>query len=250
MAGFFQRKRSRKEKIFWGISVTLIVGSVILMFGPMVWFTRVRSKKAQARKEMSDIKIALESCRQQYSQWPMTQEALSSAKPDFTYGTWEVAKEEVSVLTRNGRGYQANNSEAVVILMGEAHPKFNPNYTNNPQKKVFLNPPRDNQEDGKPGIGPSRVFLDPWGHPYIISLDGDGDGWVEDAFYSRAKVSAMFTKGAKGVRGLESRGGEGKDDFGFKGSVMIWSFGPDGKADPNIGADEGVNRDNIVSWAF
>jgi len=94
--------------------------------------------------------------------------------------------------------------------------------------------------------------LDPWGHPYIISLDVNEDGWVEDAYYSRAKVSkGQAASDGKGFnRPLVSRGGEGKDDYAFEGRVMIWSFGPDGKADPNIGADEGVNRDNILSWRF
>ena len=32
------------------------------------------------------------------------------------------------------------------------------------------------------------------------------------------------------------------------GTVTIWSFGPDGKADPSIKADQGVNKDNILSW--
>jgi hypothetical protein len=29
---------------------------------------------------------------------------------------------------------------------------------------------------------------------------------------------------------------------------MVWSQGPDGKADPAARADQAPNRDNILSW--
>jgi len=29
---------------------------------------------------------------------------------------------------------------------------------------------------------------------------------------------------------------------------MVWSLGPDGKADPNVKATQGVNKDNVLSW--
>jgi len=200
---------------------------------------------------MSDIKLAVELFHSQYVRWPVTADAVRAGKPDFTFGSWQVGGQDSPlVLNDGGKGCQANNSEVVIILMNEVHPKFNPNYTNNPKKKVFLNPPRDNQEDGKPGVGPSRVFLDPWGNPYIISMDVNGDGWVEDAFYSLAKVSRAKGSEVEGLNGLVSKSGMGANDYALHGTVMIWSFGPDGKADPNIGADEGVNRDNIVSWKW
>lgn len=30
--------------------------------------------------------------------------------------------------------------------------------------------------------------------------------------------------------------------------AMVWSFGPDDKADPSKKANEGVNKDNVLSW--
>jgi len=203
---------------------------------------------AIARKEIHAVKLAVEAFQSQYGKLPMTEAVMKAANPDFTFGTYEtVGEQRTEVLSNSKRRYQANNSGVVVILMNEVHPKFNPNYTNNPQKKVFLNP-RDNPVDGGAGVGPSRVFLDPWGNPYIISVDVNEDGWVEDAFYSLAAVSRAKGSGVDGLNGLVSKSGMGTNDYALHGTVMIWSFGPDGKADPNIGANEGVNRDNILSW--
>lgn len=210
-----------------------------------------RSNRARATKEIQDIKSGMENFRSYYGRWPVPVVVTKAANPDFTFGTYETAGEQgTNVLSDSKRRYQANNSALMFILMSEEHPVYNPHFANNPEKKVFLRPTPINDRNGPPGIGPDRVYRDPWGNPYIISLDMDGDGWTQDAFYSLTKVSGVLARGPKGVNGLSSRSGLGTNDFLSGEKIMIWSFGPDGRADPNIGADEGVNQDNIVSWKW
>ena len=96
------------------------------------------------------------------------------------------------------------------------------------------------------GLGPDGVYRDPWKNPYVITLDLNGDGYCVDAVYSRPIVSAKLLSAKRPIRNeieLVS-----SDRYGVKTDVMIWSMGPDGKADPNLPADEGVNKDNILSW--
>lgn len=189
---------------------------------------------------MQDIQQAVSSFRQNYGRGPVSEAVTRAANPDFTFGTYETAGEQgTDVLSDSKRRCQANNTALMFILMSEEHPVYNPHFANNPEKKVFLRPTRLNDRDGQPGVGPNRVYRDPWGNAYIISLDVDGDGWVQGAFYSLAKVSQVRGAGANGLNGLASKSGRGSNDFAFHGQVMIWSFGPDGKADPNIAADEG-----------
>ena len=38
------------------------------------------------------------------------------------------------------------------------------------------------------------------------------------------------------------------DFFEAARSVMVWSLGPDGDADPTVNANQGANKDNILSW--
>jgi hypothetical protein len=44
------------------------------------------------------------------------------------------------------------------------------------------------------------------------------------------------------------------DNFQYHGKVMVWSAGPDGQIDPNLGnlaggrANAGANKDNVLSW--
>jgi hypothetical protein len=81
------------------------------------------------------------------------------------------------------------------------------------------------------------VFRDPWGNPYIISIDLNYDNKCVDAFYSLKQVAQSFS-------GMILEG----NVYVARTPVMAWSFGPDGRADVTQGANQGVNKDNIVSW--
>ena len=96
------------------------------------------------------------------------------------------------------------------------------------------------------GLGPDGIHRAPWGHPYVITLDLNGDGYCEDALYSRPAVSSK-TASKPGNPQFEAEGAE-LDSFRLKVDMMIWSLGPDGKADPSVPADEGMNADNILNW--
>jgi hypothetical protein len=54
--------------------------------------------------------------------------------------------------------------------------------------------------------------------------------------------------GATGFNGLINSTGGASDNFQYHGGVMIWSFGPDKKADQNQKASVARNKDNILSW--
>jgi hypothetical protein len=95
-----------------------------------------------------------------------------------------------------------------------------------------------------PGVGPDLVYRDPWGNPYIISLDMNYDEKCRDALYQKSSVSQEA--GASGFTGLFNSTGV-SDQFEYRGHVMIWSLGSDRKA--NAGpANAGFNKDNILSW--
>jgi hypothetical protein len=83
-------------------------------------------------------------------------------------------------------------------------------------------------EDGLPGLGTGdHVFRDPWGNPYIITIDVNGDDKCVDLYY-KAVGGPGFTGTAPNLE--------------FSGDVMIWSLGPDKKF------GTGFDKDNILSW--
>jgi hypothetical protein len=78
-------------------------------------------------------------------------------------------------------------------------------------------------------------------------VDANYDGKTIDAFYGLSKVSKPIAmKGNEGLMGL-SRVNVG---YQANSSVLVWSLGPDGDCvvDKKIKANQGVNKDNILSW--
>jgi hypothetical protein len=152
-------------------------------------------------------------------------------------------------------GYQANNSEVMTILMDHvASPDGtqtnNAGHAKNPQQTPFLQG-HQVSDTTSPGIGNDDVYRDPWGDPYIITLDLNSDNRCRDGFYRNAKVAQMNAGNPLGFVGLnnsiDAPSGNG-DNYEAPVTVMVWSLGRDGQADPNINAITGVNKDNILSW--
>jgi hypothetical protein len=114
----------------------------------------------------------------------------------------------------------------------------------NKQAQVLLNAKMSSSTNA-PGVGPDFVYRDPWGSPYIITMDLNYDNASRDGFY-RSDAVTDPTHTGKGLNGLISGGM--RDTWEVRGGVMIWSLGPDKMADPTRAANIGVNKDNILSW--
>jgi prepilin-type N-terminal cleavage/methylation domain-containing protein len=215
--------------------VVAIIGILASVLLPALASVKRRAKIHLARLEIGSIVLAISQYQALYSLPPVSREALASCtrgSPDFTCGT---VRTDGSVLCQpkiinvGNSGYQSCNSEVMAILLDlDAYP--NVNHLRNPQRHVFFTAKFASRSNA-PGIGPDGVFRDPWGNPYIITLDGNGDGICLDGFY--------YPLSKPTGKPLEVRG-----------SSMVWSFGPDGGAEPppKGGLKEGANKDNILSW--
>ena len=147
------------------------------------------------------------------------------------------------------------NAEVIAILMdltnypGTSTPTININYQKNPQQTPFLNA-KMSGDTSSPGVGTDLVYRDPWGNPYVITMDLNYDEMCKDAFYCSGAVSQV--SGGTGYNGLiDPTDPAGNDNnFEYRGKIMVWSAGPDGKIDNSgpVNAISGVNKDNVLSW--
>jgi len=241
--------------------VISIIGILAGLLLPALSKAKTNARIGQAKQEMAGIVAAINQYETAYSRFPASSQAADSvttASPDFTFGTVQLSGTVLNdrngaplpvIQNTGGRGYQNCNSEVMGILLDLTNfgdgtvNTVNQNHSKNPQKTVFLNvkPVSDKKS---PGIGLDGVYRDPWGNPYIITMDLNYDNKTRDGFYRNGNVSRQ--SGTTGINGLYDVTGAG--DFEANQTVIVWSLGPDGKVADNVKANFGVNKDNILTW--
>ena len=123
--------------------------------------------------------------------------------------------------------FTTTNNEVLFILMAKdtAPNPPNPNNSRNPQKHSYFDA-KLAPNNSAPGLGSDHVFRDPWGNPYIITLDLNYDNSCDISPYI-PYVKPPTVPSTPPI----------------PGSAAIRSKGPDGK--------EGTNeerKDDEVSW--
>ena len=223
--------------------VIAIIGILAALLLPVLSRVTDSAKRHKAVLEAGAIVTAIQGYDSAYGRFPVSANAQTAAGTnDFTYGgTFQTPGGSFTVGTA---GYLTNNSEVVAILMDLTNypngsgPTVNMNYVKNPQQTIFLNA-KMSGDMSSPGVGTDLVYRDPWGNPYVITMNLDYDELCEDAFYGSPAVSGG------GLNGL-IQAPDG--NYAYRGKVMVWSAGPDGKIDPTVSAVTGFNKDNILSW--
>jgi len=269
-----RRSALRTSKAFTLIELLTVISIIAILAAlllPAIGRAKVQAQKKKAQLEVGQIANAIHTYESEYSKFPVSSvganNAMSSAAAsgdDFTYGTagvncvgpggpvglnsgFRTPGGSYSIPNPAGT-YPANNSEVMAVLLDvETWPgppvvtTINQGHVKNPQKTRYLNA-TTTSANYSPGVGQDGVYRDPWGNPYIITVDLNYDDKARDAFYRLNAVSGG------GLNGLVSKLVGGVTIYEATAPVMVWSAGPDKMIDPGIAANKGANADNILSW--
>lgn len=260
------------------IAIIAILAALLL---PVFDVAIAHAKKTKAKLEADQIANAIEQYDSQYSRMPVPGYMERSGSNNVTYGSiyrnasggtypsgW--SSSPVGGLISPVGLYVTSNSDVMAILLNLTnYPNSstwtaNTNYESNPMQTVFLSG-KFVSDTNSPGIGTDLNYRDPWGNPYIITMDLNQDEKCEDPFYSPVSMSSSTgSAGGAGVFGLSyyDPGGNPVDgDYIFHGNVMVWSMGPNGPFDHSPSsfaypsapvtpaALDPANKQHILSWA-
>ena len=249
---------------FFAVVFLLFVLAALLL--PVGGPPRKRSPIGEARTEVHALANGVEAYQSAYGHFPVSPEVQDWAKTaggDVTFGG-EFSNGSVpphlGTLMPDRR--RLNNAEVIAVVMDLTNypsggPTINTNHGLKPRQTKFLNAkfshPVNAGAKPLPGVDKNGVYRDPWGNPYILTVDLNGDGYVDDVFYGEASVSQYtadadhYSVGLNDLVRTNTATGHA-NRFRFPGRVMVWSAGPDGKFDSRLPANEGVNQDNVLSW--
>lgn len=257
--------------------VIAIIGILAGMLLPAISGAQKKAKVTIARTEINNLVGAVNQYLATYNRMPVSpkiRNSVNADSPDFTFGTVEtvpgpfvmaLSSPSAPALPRisNNNGSNAEQSNRQLIATLRDQERFangvvtenGPQHSLNPQRTVFLNV-KDVRGQAPGGVGEDGVYRDPWGDPYIITLDLNYDNKSRDGFYRRDGVS-KDPADSNGIRGLVGlvKATDANSSFIINGyeanaTAMAWSFGPDRRADDTSKADNkaGANFDNILSW--
>jgi prepilin-type N-terminal cleavage/methylation domain-containing protein len=241
--------------------VIAIIAILAAMLMPVLAKAKVTAQKNQAKVEISQIVGAIQQYDSVYGRFPVSAaDQTLAGTNDFTCGGAGYDATGINQLWTMGI---TNNAEVIAILMDATNypgggPTPNMNHVKNPQRTIFLNAKMAGDTNSA-GVGPDGVYRDPWGGPYIITMDLNYDEQCKDSNYCHCAVSQNppSSTSQAGYNGLFNPDpiASNPDNFLYHGKVMVWSAGPDRKMDTPITlppgggpANQGFNKDNILSW--
>jgi prepilin-type N-terminal cleavage/methylation domain-containing protein len=234
------------------LTVIAIIGILAAMLMTGLPAAMNAAKKTKAKTEMASIVNAIQAYDADYSRMP-----ISKDQQDWLNNT---SKGDITVGLVFGPGPYSNynNSNTIAILMDmTTYPNgvqtANVGHQRNPKQVKYLNAklsgydPASNDPNPPGGVDITGIYRDPWGSPYVITMDTSYDDQSSDLLYARQSVSQEGgTAGFNGLFNSVDSGGNG-DHFNYRGKAMVWSAGKDKTYDAQK-IRAGKNKDNVVSW--
>jgi prepilin-type N-terminal cleavage/methylation domain-containing protein len=221
--------------------VIAIIAILAAMLFPAIGVAKRKAAEARARAEMQNIGLAIGRYETDYNgRFPAP--GISSGTSDVTFG---YSGAQVAGITN-----VPVNSGVIAVLLDLEKDRLtgadtvNKGHVLNPRRIANLNA-NITGDTNSGGVGPDLEYRDPWGSPYVISMDTSLDDRCRDYVYSRTAVSQESVK--KGYFGMFNTSGA-VNEFEFTGKLMIWSLGADRKASTVQKAKTGDNKDNLLSW--
>jgi prepilin-type N-terminal cleavage/methylation domain-containing protein len=206
--------------------VILIIGILVAFLFPAFQGVLARAKKVQAKNDLTQIVTAVNAFYTEYGKYP-----IATPGADVIYGP----------------GGGANNALFNELqgcpTTGAPPPTCSANSTLNTRQIVFISPPAvKNPTNPRSGIATQAAtincfpvaigeFVDPWGTPYNVEIDGNYDNQITTNPYGNNNGAGpqpltigviAWSLGLDGVLGTKTTGCTGNDIYTHSDDVISW----------------------------
>ena len=203
---------SRVNKGFTLIELLVVIAIISILAAMLltgISTMKIIAQKTRASVEISQIVSAINKYEADYNRFPIARAAMNSAvannDDDFTYGGTLQRPPGWFYDVQASGAYKTNNSETMAVLLDleqfTTGPTVNSGHVMNTKRTQLLSA-KMTSDVNAPGVGPDGVYRDPWGNPYIITIDLNYDDKARDAFYRNATVAGDPSDGGANKRGL------------------------------------------------
>jgi prepilin-type N-terminal cleavage/methylation domain-containing protein len=218
----------KHERAFTLIELLVVIAIIAILVGllfPAFKAVQNQAKQAQAKNDLTQIVNAVNAFYTEYGKYP-----IATSGADVVYGPGGTAN---NALFKELQGCPTS---------GAVPPTCSGNSTLNTRQIVFISPPAvKTPASPRSGIATQVAtvncfsaaigdFVDPWGTPYNVEIDGNYDNQI--------------TTNPYGVNGPGSQP--------LTIGVIAWSLGSDGVAGTKTGTCTGdnvyTNSDDVISW--
>ncbi len=221
--------------------VIIMIGILAGLLFPALIGAQNQAKKVQAKNDLTQIVSAVNAFYTEYGKYPVDSTANNYNPADTYYG---------SGTAPSGITVTYTNDKLINVLRNNTSSTSNANgggnlvTTLNPRGIVFISLPSvKNQSQPKSGIAtltvtvngisiPIGSFVDPWGTPYSVAIDGGYDNQISNPY------------------GAPATGGAGSNPLWL--GAIGWSFGNDQKLGTNgdnvYRTSGGAQSDDVISW--
>jgi prepilin-type N-terminal cleavage/methylation domain-containing protein len=207
------------------IELLLVIAVIVILMGllfPAFKAVQDQARRTQAKNDLTQIVTAVNAFYTEYGQYPLV-------TADTTYGPGGTAN---NALFNVLRAIDTNNDPRQIVFISPPSVKT----PSNPRSGIALQATTIN------GISVAiGDFVDPWGTPYNVRIDGNYDNSVANPY------------------GAQTVGGAGSDPI--QAGVVAWSLGSDqalgnqtSKGPPPVGDNvyrnptTGAQSDDVISW--
>lgn len=206
--------------------VIVIIAVLMGLAFPIFQGVQNQAKKTQAKNDLTQIVTAVNAFYTEYGRYPLLDSQVSANSDAFFGGGSSPTNEKLFNVLRMPLGFADSQ---------------NAGGPQNPRKIDFISPP-DAKDPSKPRAGiaaqdttvngvsvKAGEFVDPWGTPYAVKIDGDYSNRIETNPYSLNAGSSTLQAG-----------------------VIAWSFGKDQQSQcipgPAPNKNSAPNSDDVISW--